>query len=352
MMFGLDYRALRIIWTTFLFCLLLVLVYTIRETLLLFAAAIFFAYMLSPLVTLVGRYFTQQRRALALAIVYVLLIGALVGAGFALIPRIVTQASNLVTSLPGLVGKGQLAHMALPQWLDPLREQIVAVASREATNLGASIMPFLQQAGTRLLSGVSLLLPLILLPIFAFFFLKDGETIVRSLIGTLEEKQDRNILRRILTDMHLVLKHYIRALVILAIITFAAYSLFLRIVGVPYELLLAGIAGVLEFIPVVGPALGLVLLLIVSFATGSGAWLAILIFFGVYRVFQDYLLNPYLMKAGLEIHPLLVLFGVLAGEQIGGIPGMFFSVPVIALLKVVYINLKKEYERRQQLAAA
>jgi predicted PurR-regulated permease PerM len=58
------------------------------------------------------------------------------------------------------------------------------------------------------------------------------------------------------------------------------------------------------------------------------------------------------MKAGLEIHPLLVLFGVLAGEQIGGIPGMFFSVPVIALLKVVYINLKKEYERRQQLAAA
>ncbi|HLH05432.1 MAG TPA: AI-2E family transporter [Bryobacteraceae bacterium] len=350
-MFGLDYKALRVVWTVFLFVLVLSLVYTIRETLLLFAAAIFFAYMLSPLVGLVGRYFTQQRRALALAIVYVLLIGALVGLGFALIPQLVAQAANLVTSLPALLSKGRLANMPLPEWLDPLRAQIVAAASQEAANLGASVMPFLHEAGTRLLSGVSLLLPTVLLPILAFFFLKDGETIVRSLVGTLEEKQDRNILRRILMEMHTALKNYIRALVILALITFASYSIFLRVVGVGYELLLAGILAVLEFIPAVGPAVGLVLLLIVSFGTGSGAWLAILIFFGIYRVFQDYVVNPYLMRAGLELHPLLVLFGVFAGERIGGVAGMFFSVPVIALLKVLYTNLKSEYERRQLAAA-
>jgi predicted PurR-regulated permease PerM len=283
--------------------------------------------------------------------VYVLLVATIVGLGFALIPQLVTQASNLVKNLPEYLSKGKLANMPLPAFLDPLRAQIVAAASRAATNLGSSLMPFLQQAGTHLLSGASLLLPLVLLPIFSFFFLKDAEPMVHSLIGTLGERQDRNIVRAILTDMHGALKSYIRALVILSLITFASYSIFLKIVGIGYELLLAGILAVLEFIPAIGPAVGLVLLLIVSFGTGSGMWLVILIFWGVYRVFQDYVVNPYLMKAGLELHPLLVLFGVLAGEQIGGVAGMFFSVPVIALLKVLYTNLKTEYERRQVAAA-
>ena len=65
------------------------------------------------------------------------------------------------------------------------------------------------------------------------------------------------------------------------------------------------------------------------------------VFCGVYRLFQDYVLNPYLMKSGLEIHPLAVLFGVLAGDQVGGIPGMFFSVPVIAMIKVVYNKIRE-----------
>ncbi len=344
-MFGLDDRALKIVWTIFLFCLLLFLIYSIRETLLVFAAAIFFAYVLSPVVTFVARFF-PNRRGIALAIVYVLLIGALVGIGFALIPQLASQAASLVSRLPSLLVGGRLATLPLPEWLAPVRTQIVATAQREASNLAASVVPFLQQAGTKLLSGVGSLLPIILVPILAFFFLKDGETIARSLIGSLDEKQDRNILRQILNEANSVLKNYIRALVILAMITFVVYSLFLKIVGVEYDLLLAGMAALLEFIPVVGPAVALVVILIVSLVTGSGAWLWFLIFWGVYRLFQDYIVNPYLMKAGLELHPLLVLFGVLAGDQIGGIPGMFFSVPLIAMLRVVYVNLKNAYEHQ------
>ena len=63
-------------------------------------------------------------------------------------------------------------------------------------------------------------------------------------------------------------------------------------------------------------------------------------------MFQDYVLSPYLMSSGIEIHPLLVLFGVLAGERIGGIPGMFFSVPIIAILKVVYTRLRESQVKR------
>ena len=345
-MFGLDNRALRIVWTIFLFCLLLVLIYLIRETLLVFAAAIFFAYMLSPIVTFISRFF-PNRRGIALAIVYVLLIGALAGIGFALVPQLASQAGSLVTRLPTLLVGNRLTTLPLPQWLEPVRAQIVSTAQREANNLAASVVPFLHETGPKLLSGVGSLLPIILVPILAFFFLKDGERIARSLIGTLDEKQDRRTLRQILNEVDSVLKNYIRALVILATITFVVYALFLRIVGVEYNLLLAGTAALLEFIPVIGPAVALVVILIVAIVTGSGAALWFLIFWGVYRLFQDYIVSPYLMKAGLELHPLLVLFGVLAGEQIGGVPGMFFSVPVIAMVKVVYANLKTAYDHRQ-----
>ncbi|MGD1096876.1 MAG: AI-2E family transporter [Bryobacteraceae bacterium] len=75
--------------------------------------------------------------------------------------------------------------------------------------------------------------------------------------------------------------------------------------------------------------------------TGYPHLLWIVIFLVVYRIFQDYVLSPYLMSSGVEIHPMLVLFGVLAGEQLAGIPGMFFSVPIMAALRVIYVRLRK-----------
>ena len=61
----------------------------------------------------------------------------------------------------------------------------------------------------------------------------------------------------------------------------------------------------------------------------------------VYRIFQDYVLQPYLMSSGVALHPLLVIFGVLAGEQVGGVAGMFLSIPALATLRVVYVRLLK-----------
>src|SRR5882757_2976301 len=114
-MLAIDQRTLRIVWTVFLFGLLLLLVYRIRETLLVFAAAIFFAYMLSPVVALIERIM-PKRRALALGIVYILLVGALVGLGFALIPRVAAEATSLLTRLPGLLTTGNLTKFPLPGW--------------------------------------------------------------------------------------------------------------------------------------------------------------------------------------------------------------------------------------------
>jgi predicted PurR-regulated permease PerM len=103
--------------------------------------------------------------------------------------------------------------------------------------------------------------------------------------------------------------------------------------------LLAAIAGFLEFIPMLGPLTASVVILLVAFVAGSHV-LALLIFLPVYRVFQDYILSPHLMEQGVELHPLLVLFGVFAGAEIAGIPGTFLSVPVIALVRILYLRIR------------
>jgi predicted PurR-regulated permease PerM len=346
--FGIDERALRIAWTIFLFGLLLAVVYYIRGTILLFAGSIFLAYMLSPIVALVER-FIPQRRNLALALVYITLIGLLVLLGFELVPALTAEATSLFTRLPSLVSGGSLAQIPLPHWLAPMRAQVIALLNREATNLATSAVPFLQQASTRILSGLGQILPIILIPILAFFFLKDGETIRNSLIGAVGNGHDRTTLELILDDTHVVLRNYIRALVLLAVASFCAWSIFFSVMRYPYELLLAGVAAVLEFIPVVGPAAALVIMLIVFGVTGSGGLLWIIVFWGAFRVFQDYVLSPVLMSAGTELHPLLVLFGVLAGNALAGIPGMFFSVPVLAILRVIYNHLRQSRIAVQQL---
>jgi predicted PurR-regulated permease PerM len=79
--------------------------------------------------------------------------------------------------------------------------------------------------------------------------------------------------------------------------------------------------------------------------------LAVLIFLLVYRVFQDYVLQPHLMGQGVEVHPLLVIFGVFAGGEVAGIAGTFLSVPVIALVRILFLRIRKA-RMHEQLAPA
>ncbi len=166
------------------------------------------------------------------------------------------------------------------------------------------------------------------------------EAIVESVSVRQRELADNILgdLRRFFTPGSV---HLTWALVLLSLAAFVFYFGALSILGVPYAILLAGIAAILEFIPLVGPLTGSIVIVLVAAFTGYPHLLWIVIFLVVYRIFQDYVLSPYLMSAGVEIHPMLVLFGVLAGEQLAGIPGMFFSVPVMAALRVIFVRLRR-----------
>lgn len=339
-----DPRAARIAWTIFLICLLLALIYAIRRTLFIFIVALFFAYMLSPVVDLVNRY-TPRRfsRTLSLAVVYLLLVAVLIGAGFAIGSRIVEEASSLSKTLPNLVKGEQLpASWHIPPWLESARLNVVESIQTQLQESMKGAGPVLRQVGESVLAIIGNVGFAILVPILGFFFLKDGHEMREAVVGQVDRADRRMLLESIFADIHDLLAQYIRALLILAIATFIVYSTFFLIAGVPYAVLLAGMAAALEFIPVLGPLSAAVVAILVCILSGYAKLaLTLVIFFSLYRLFQDYVLSPYLMSSGVELHPLLVIFGALAGEQVAGVPGMFLSVPVLATLRVVYIRVKR-----------
>ncbi len=145
----------------------------------------------------------------------------------------------------------------------------------------------------------------------------------------------------ILSDLNILLGQFMRALVTLSLATLTVYSIFFAIAGLPYAILLASVAALLEFIPLIGPLSAAAIILVAAAVSGAGHILVILVFLIAYRLFQDYVLSPHLMSSGVELHPLLVIFGALAGEELAGIPGMFLSVPVLAALRVFYVRALK-----------
>jgi predicted PurR-regulated permease PerM len=338
-MLGFDARAARTVWTAVLVLLGIWLLYLLRSTLFLFILAVLFAYLLAPLVNLINRMLPGKRtRTLALALAYILVVGLAVLAATLIGSRVVQQANLLAQTFPG----------TLQGWQAAFQNRVPDSMKTELTTRVNGILSSLPSYGLKFLSLLGNLIYVVIIPILAFLCLKDGVLVKEHIVSLMEPGPQRNLLENILADMDLVLAHYMRALVLLSITTFTCYSVFLTIVGVQYGILLGVLSGLLEFIPVVGPLAGGIVALVVGGAA-SGHWIPLLIFLVVFRLFQDYVVSPHLMGQGVELHPLLVLFGVFAGAELAGVAGTFLSVPVLALARVLYLRI---YQARQESQAA
>jgi len=346
-MLGLSPRAARVTWTVFAVTAGLIFLYVIRSTVGLFMTALFLAYMIWPMVAFVERHTPRWiGRTLALTLVYIVFLGALVAALVTLGAYLYEEASSFAQNIQGMIQKGHFLEN-LPSWLGPARDKIIDWIKSQFSSGGAALIPYLQGAGQALRGTLSSALYFILVPILAFFFIKDGRDMRAYFISLFGDARRQTLANEILTDIHTLLGHYIRVLITLALFSVIIYSVFLGVIGVPYSVLLAFQAAILEFIPVIGPLIaGGIMITVAGFAGFSNLWV-IVIFWLVYRFFQDYVLSPHLMHQGVQIHPLVVLFGVLAGEQIGGVPGMFFSVPVIAVLRVILVRTRRSAASRR-----
>jgi predicted PurR-regulated permease PerM len=340
-MLGIDRRAARYAWTVALTLLAICLVYLVRKTLFVFVLALLFAYLLSPLVNLLDRaLYGNRTRGLALGLAYIIFVGVVVLIGSQIGSRVVAQANSLGQRLPMLVESWQKGSQNPPTAATSLRDQLLDRAKAEIAARSGDIVSVVSRAGLKALTAAEDLLYIVVIPILAFFFLKDAQVIRQRILDLVEEGPRRELIDDVLADIHLLLARYIRNLVLLSLATFTAYTISFSIMGVPYAVLLAVMAGMLEFIPTLGPFAAGAAIVLVG-AISGGPVLAILIFLLAYRVFQDYILSPLLMKQGMELHPLMVMFGVFAGAEIAGVAGAFLSVPVLALVRLMYERIRK-----------
>jgi predicted PurR-regulated permease PerM len=347
-MFFLDGRAARVTWTVLVMVAGLALLYLLRRALLLLAFSLFFAYLIGPLVRLAQeRLGLRRRRASAVALVYLALVLALGGIGAGVGPRLSRELANLADKLPEMsrqIGSGTFVGTVLERrgWADePIREVQRLLATHTS-----DIIQYAQQAAASVLKWVTGAWVIVLVPIFAFFILKDAQEAAAGIEHLIEDRQRRQLWRDIAEDIHLLLAGYVRSLLLLSLVTFVVWSVVFLAVGLPYAMVMAAVGGTLEFIPVVGPLAAGVIVVGASFFSGYGhPWLLVL-FVLLWRGIQDYGTSPLVMARGVEVHPALVIFGVIAGGEIGGPAGMFLSVPVIAAVRIVWRRVRAFHGRR------
>ncbi len=340
-MLGFDRKAASYTWTAVLVLLLLGLVYQVRTTLFIFILALMFAYLLSPLVNLLDRLFpSSTTRTPALALAYVLIVAAAVFAGIQLGSIAVEQAKDLNKRLPGMVENLRTPDPHASQTINDLKAQLVDRVGGQVAEHSSDLVSEVAAAGVKFVTVASGLIYVVIIPILAFFFLKDAGLIRQHIIDLVPDAPRRALINDLMADIHRLLAHYMRALFVLSLCAFTAYATFFSVIGLPYAILLAAIAGMLEFIPMVGPLGAAILILIVALVAKAGL-IVILIFLMCYRLFQDYILSPHLMGQGVELHPLLILFGVFAGAELAGVPGTFLSVPILALVRIMYLRIRK-----------
>jgi predicted PurR-regulated permease PerM len=340
-MLGIERSAARYTWTAAVVLLLLWLVYQLRVTLFVFALALLFAYLLSPLVNLLDRAIPRKgTRTLALALAYAIFIGAVVLLGIQIGTRVVSQAQTLAARLPDMMAKLEQPSDIAPEGLNSLKAQVVARLRADWDQRSGDIMRQLPAAGLQFLSVASNLIYVVIVPVLAFFFLKDGDLIRRHMLEMLDVGPLRGVVESMMADIHLLLAHYMRALVLLSLSTFTAYAIFFSIMGVPFGVLLAVVAMALEFIPMIGPLTAVAVILLVTLISGAHFW-TVVIFIVAWRMFTDYFLSVRLMGQGVQLHPLLVLLGVFGGAEVAGVAGSFLSVPVLAMARILYVRTRR-----------
>ena len=351
-MLAFDRRAARVTWTVFLVAAAILAVYAVRRTLLVFFLAIFFSYILFPLVKRIERMIPlRSARLVATSIVFVLF-ALVVFAVLALIgPPLAGQASRLAARIPQVLNDpGMFDRVPLPDWLAPYRGRMAEFV-REHLPDSDSAMPIARRVGQTALRLFGDMVFTVLIPILAFLFITGGAAMRDSFLSWTAEGRHSPMWQHIVADLDRLFGRYIRALVLLSAATFVSYSIFFTIAGVPYGIVLAAVGAALEFIPVIGPLVAAIAALVVAAVGGYDHLLVIVIFVGLYRLFQDYVLNPALMSGGVAVPPLLVLFGLLAGEEIGGVVGIFLSIPALAAGRIAILRIREDMHARADAEA-
>jgi predicted PurR-regulated permease PerM len=330
-----DRRTSNVLLTILFFFLVFTVLYAARRVLLIFVFAILFAYLIDPVVRFLQHrsLFFKNLRGPHVVEAYLafLIVAALSGQGLA--PLVSTPANTFLKEMPAWLNSVTTGDIAVTignarGWTEPqeLRLKAFLVGHREKIqSLASAAEQFASNA----------LVALVVVPILAVFFLADGRRIADSFIQLVSTESNHQTIREVAEELNTMLRKYIRAKVILGGCSLVFYSAAMLSLKFPNAISLGVLGGVLEFVPVAGWMSSAAMIAGVGILTHRHwIWMAVLL--GIWRMAMDYFISPRVLGKNLEIHPLMVLFAVMVGGEIGGIVGIYLSIPLMVVIRVIW----------------
>ena len=338
-MFSIDDRTGNVVTTVALFVLAAAILYVARVAFLILLLSVFFAHLLEPFVAWIQERspLSSKNRSLAIAQVYLIGTIALGSLGYGLGPRLTAQAKSLNATvrelLQGLAsGKGVAGAGAMPSLTAAQQLWIQDQLARHQD----FILRLFERVATSVANIAASSIWLFAIPILAIFILLDGSRISETLIESLRSRGDLRA-ERVLRHADRMLAKYMRAQLALAGLSFVFYSVCMLVLRFPDAIALGLMGGVLEFLPAVGWLVSAAVILTIGFLTHSHwIWMAALLI--AWRLLQDYVNSPRIMSDNVELPPLAVVFALMVGGEIGGIPGIYLAVPAVAVLRIVWLE--------------
>lgn len=313
-----------------------------------FLLAMMIAYFLDPAVRRMSGLGVP--RGLSAALALFIFIAVVTAAIIVIGPIVREQATDLVKALPGYIET--LQNNVWPRFSATLAKYIPALDpsmlkanltqySGDAVNLAGLVVGRVLVGGWALLNVIGLF---ILTPVITFYLLRDWPVIVSRVDSVLPQRYAPSIRQ----EMHAIdnmIAGFIRGQATVSLVLAAFYSTGLYLVGLKYGMLVGLITGLLSFIPVVGTILGAVLSLTLAFIQFDTA-ASVLKVVGVFvaaQVLDGYLLTPYLVGTKVGLHPVAIIFAVIAGGALFGFLGVILAVPVAGTIAILLRSAVRRY---------
>lgn len=289
-------------------------------------------------------------RTLAVILVAAGLILMLVAVIVLLVPVISAQIKALADAVPGyLEWINTVVLPWLEQWLDmdvstfdlDALKATLSDNLREAGSAAANVLSYITYSGAVL---VGWLLNLLLIPVVAFYLLRDWDLLIASIHG-LVPRRIEPMATRLARESDDVLGAFLRGQLLVMLALATIYSIGLWLIGVEFALLIGLLAGLVSFVPYLGVIVGLTLASVaVLFQTHDLfqlVWVAIV--FGIGQLLEGLVLAPWLVGDRIGLHPVMVIFAVLAGGQLFGFFGVLLALPAAAVLAVLVRYARERY---------
>ncbi len=318
----------------------ILMLYQLRVILLPFVIAMMAAYLLDPVVDRLQRL--RLSRGLATMVVTVVFFTLVALLAIALFPLVSEQLAGLISSIPHVV------EQATAFYNSKVENLLAAVPDSQISTVKGAFGNFTDMATSMLTgfagglftSGASVLnvvALLLLTPVVSFYLLKDWDHILDVIDELLPRKHAKTV-RAQANEIDRTISGFLRGQVLVCAVLAVYYAVALTIVGVPFGLLVGGLTGALTIIPYVGWCSSFLLALALAYTHGDPAHHMLIGVVGIYlvgQVIESYFLTPKLVGDRVGLHPLWLIFGMLAGGVLLGFVGVLLAVPITAVIGVL-----------------